>query len=69
MPISRRPNRWRRYHALRDRGLQEIVPITVDNIDHAAGRIALILALAGNQHGHFGYQPNADDVAPEVSEQ
>ncbi len=45
---------------------QKVVGITVDNIDHAAGRIALILALSGNRRGHFGYKPNADDVAPDA---
>ena len=45
---------------------QKVVQITVDNIDRAAGRIALILALSGNRRGHFGYKPNADDVAPDA---
>lgn len=45
---------------------QKVVPITIDNIDRAAGRTALILALAGNRQGHFGYKPNADDVVPDT---
>lgn len=44
------------------------IPITVDNIDHAAGRIALVLALAENQRGNFGYKSTASDVVPDVGE-
>lgn len=44
---------------------QDVVPFTIDNIDRVAGRSALVLALAAGQHGHFGYKPTADDVAPE----
>jgi len=45
---------------------QKVVPITIDNINHAAGRIALILALSGHRRGHFGYKQYADDVAPDT---
>jgi hypothetical protein len=43
---------------------QKVAPITIDNIDRVAGRVALVLALANQQHGHFGYKPTAQDVAP-----
>lgn len=48
------------------REYQRIAPITIDNIDHAAGRIALVLAIAKNQRGNFGYKQTADDVAPTI---
>ncbi|MHB9026240.1 MAG: copper transporter [Armatimonadota bacterium] len=40
--------------------------ITIDNIDRVAGRVALVWALANNQHGHFGYREEADRVAPDA---
>jgi hypothetical protein len=40
--------------------------VTIDNIDRAAGRIALVLALSRDLRGDFGYKKTADDVAPEV---
>jgi len=45
---------------------QKYAPIAIDNINKAAGRIALVLALSANRQGHFGYRPNADDVAPDI---
>ncbi len=44
---------------------QKVAQITIDNIDRAAGRTALILALSHNRQGHFGYKANADDVTPD----
>lgn len=52
------------YSAIKD--YQKVAPITIDNIDRAAGRIALAFALATGQNGNFGYKPTADDVAPEL---
>lgn len=45
---------------------QKVVPITIDNIDRAAGRIALVLALSSNRQGDFGYKSTADDVVPDT---
>jgi hypothetical protein len=44
------------------------IPITVDNVDQAAGRIALVLALAENQRGNYGFKSTANDVSPEMGE-
>ena len=38
---------------------------TVDNVDHLAGRLALVLALAGAE-GHFGTHETADKLLPEI---
>lgn len=43
-----------------------VADITIDNIDHAAGRVALVLALSGTPRGNYGYKKTADDVSPEV---
>jgi len=43
-------------------------PITVDNIDRAAGRAALIFALSANLSGNYGYKRGADDVLPDIDE-
>ena len=46
---------------------RKAVPITVDNVDYAAGRIALILTLsAPDLRGHYGYKATADDVMPDI---
>ncbi|MHB0936202.1 MAG: copper transporter [Armatimonadota bacterium] len=47
---------------------RKAAPITVDNIDRAAGRIALIFALSENQAGDYGYKSTANDVMPEINE-
>jgi hypothetical protein len=47
---------------------RKAAPITVDNIDRAAGRVALIFALSANQPGHYGYKASADDVIPDFEE-
>jgi hypothetical protein len=43
-----------------------VVPLTVDNVDHAAGRVALILALANGTYGHYGYKDTANALLPEL---
>lgn len=43
---------------------QKILPFTVDNIDHVAGRVALVLALSNGQKGNYGYKHTADEVVP-----
>lgn len=45
---------------------KKVSPITIDNIDRAAGRIFLILALANGQQGHFGYKDTAVDGVPDL---
>jgi hypothetical protein len=47
---------------------QAVAPLTIDNIDHAAGRISLVLALSKNMSGHFGYKDSADATAPDMAE-
>lgn len=47
---------------------RKAAPITVDDIDRAAGRIALIFALSENQAGDYGYKSTANDVMPEINE-
>jgi len=47
---------------------RKAAPITVDNIDRPAGRIALIFALAENQSGDYGYKSTANDVMPVINE-
>jgi len=47
---------------------RKATPITVDNIDRAAGRIALIFALSENQAGDYGYKKTANDVLPDIGE-
>ena len=47
---------------------RKVASITVDDIDRAAGRIALIFALSTDQSGNYGYKSTADDVIPEVNE-
>jgi len=48
---------------------RKAAPITIDNIDYAAGRIALIFAIANqNQRGNYGYKETADDVMPDITE-
>jgi hypothetical protein len=47
---------------------RKAAPITVDNVDRAVGRIALVHALAADQHGNYGYKPTADDVSPEIQD-
>jgi hypothetical protein len=37
---------------------------TVDDIDKATGRLALVLLLAGSQSGQYGLKPSAQDVLP-----
>ncbi|HEY3418032.1 MAG TPA: copper transporter [Armatimonadota bacterium] len=45
---------------------KKVASVTIDNIDRVAGRVAMVWALANNQHGHFGYRDDADAVVPEV---
>jgi len=45
---------------------RKAAPITVDNIDRAAGRVALIFALSANLPGNYGYKATADDVLPDL---
>ncbi|HEX2950685.1 MAG TPA: copper transporter, partial [Armatimonadota bacterium] len=44
---------------------KKVAPITIDNIDRAAGRIAMVLALSTGQHGNYGYKDTAEDVVPD----
>lgn len=37
---------------------------TVDDVNEPAGRLALVLLLAGASGGHYGLKPSADDVLP-----
>lgn len=39
---------------------------SVDNVDHAIGRVALALLLAGGPAGHYGFGEDADAVLPPV---
>lgn len=45
---------------------RRVAPITIDNVDRVAGRIALVLALSEHRYGHYGFKDTADDVAPTV---
>jgi len=47
---------------------QKEASLTIDNIDRAAGRITLVLALSKNLSGHFGYKDSADTTVPDVEE-
>jgi hypothetical protein len=40
---------------------------TVDNVDTPAGRLALVLLLAGAERGNYGVKDTAQDVLPEES--
>jgi hypothetical protein len=40
---------------------------TVDNVDTPAGRLALVLVLAGGERGNYGVKETAQDVLPEES--
>jgi Copper transport outer membrane protein, MctB len=40
---------------------------TVDNVDTPAGRLALVLVLAGGEGGNYGVKETAQDVLPEES--
>jgi Copper transport outer membrane protein, MctB len=40
---------------------------TVDNVDTRAGRLALVLLLAGGERGNYGVKETAQDVLPEES--
>ena len=37
---------------------------SVDDVDTPAGRLALVLLLAGSPNGHYGFKRTADDVLP-----
>ncbi len=37
---------------------------SVDDVDTPAGRLALVLLLAGSPNGHYGFKRSADDVLP-----
>jgi hypothetical protein len=37
---------------------------TVDDVDDSAGKLALVLLLAGAQGGHYGVKSTADDILP-----
>jgi copper transport outer membrane protein MctB len=38
---------------------------SVDNVDEPAGKVALVLLLAGAAEGEYGRKPGADDIVPE----
>jgi hypothetical protein len=38
---------------------------SVDNIDEPAGKVSLVLLLAGEEEGAYGKKPGADDIVPE----
>ncbi|NLY91327.1 MAG: copper transporter [Firmicutes bacterium] len=40
--------------------------LTIDNIDTFPGQVALILALAGGEHGHFGVKATARNLLPKL---
>ena len=40
---------------------------TVDDVDEPAGKLALVLLLAGAQTGHYGVKQTADDPLPPIT--